>query len=314
MAFSLNLVPGGIEVRDWVDGAETVEIARPTKVYELLRYWHWRLDGIDEHYTLGDLFALLRDVEGIELLSPMLACDVAAYMDESRKDPTAPATDIEYLRVYNRADLDRYVADPDRPDDLRGGLFGDDDDELSDEEAAEEDARRAGVAELTGEPKTLAIVDATGDDPVTGKPRLRRLRAPEMHGKWVPPYHLYHDFSGWGKWEEPYPGYFEKEGGDPANFKGNIAVSYTPIADLMHLPLGYDPKIEFRDDYAGGNVVLATEVTIRFGEFVHAVLWDLGFHGTPAARDAFVGDLRERKAEIDELLDREEAATDDKEE
>lgn len=40
-------------------------------------------------------------------------------------------------------------------------------------------------------------------------------------------------------------------------------------------------------------------MTITFGEFLHAVFWDVGFHGSPSDRDEVRQSLRERVAAIE---------------
>jgi hypothetical protein len=50
-----------------------------------------------------------------------------------------------------------------------------------------------------------------------------------------------------------------------------------------------------------GKVMFETEVTITFGEFVHAIFWELGFHGSPADRDEMRAQVLERAEAIDSL-------------
>jgi hypothetical protein len=271
----------------------------PPNVFELLRVWHCTLEEIDPDYTLGDLCALLRGVEGIECLSPMLACDVAAFLAEAEKAPSGDDHDLRYLEVYNTAELTRYVEDPDNPDEPSRVV--------DEEEAEEHDAVADAVAELTGEPKPLRIVDVIGDDPVTGKPRRRRIIAGTQNGKWVGPYHLDRGFHGWGRWHEPYPGFFaENQEIDPGAYEGGIAIDFCPVNELVHLPLRYNPAVTFegrRQEEGGG---CAEGIGITFGELVHAVFWELGFMGSPETRDENRALLDERLADLKEMLAEEE--------
>jgi hypothetical protein len=40
-------------------------------------------------------------------------------------------------------------------------------------------------------------------------------------------------------------------------------------------------------------------VTITFGEFVRAIFWEVGFHGSPSARDEALDVIMERAAAIE---------------
>lgn len=128
-----------------------------------------------------------------------------------------------------------------------------------------------------------------GCDP--GAPGRDRRR-----GRFIPPYHITRDFHGWGPWEEPYPGYWRECPDAPRD--GGIAIEFTPVNELVHLPLRYNPKIVFGSERHGGEVLLETELTISFGEFVHAVLWEIGFLGCPGDRNAKRGELESVMDEI----------------
>ena len=52
-------------------------VARPRRSDFLLAYWHCQLAEIAEDYTVGDLVSLLRGVDDIENVSPLLGCDEA---------------------------------------------------------------------------------------------------------------------------------------------------------------------------------------------------------------------------------------------
>src|SRR5215217_6030272 len=171
----------------------------PADVFELLGAWHSNLEEIDPDYTLGDLFSLLRGVEGIDGLSAMLACDVAAFLAEAEAAPAREDDDgVRFVEVYNTAEATEYVEDPENPDEpLRW---------VDEDEAEEHDAAVDALHDLIGEKTPFRIVDATGDDPITGEPRRQRIIPGTQNGTWVGPYRLDRGFHGWGRWAEPYPG------------------------------------------------------------------------------------------------------------
>lgn len=292
--FSVRLTKDG--VRRGREGEAFV----PSNVFELLEVWHCTLVEIDPDYTLGDLCALLRGVDGIEALSPMLACDVAAFLAEAEKAPSGDDDDdLRYLEVYNTAELTRYVEDPDDPDEPPRFV--------DEEEAEAHDAVADAVAELTGERMPLRIVDATGDDPITGKLRRRRILPGRQNGKWVGPYHLDRGFHGWGRWHEPHPGFFaEHPEIDPATYEGGIAIDFSPVNELAHLPLRYNPAVTFEGRRREEGVTVAEGIGITFGELVHAIFWELGFMGSPEARDENRALIDERLRDLREMLAEEE--------
>lgn len=107
MSFSVRLTRSGLRHETHRDGETVVRIHAPTSVPELLRFWHYLLDGVDEDVTLGDLFRMLRDVDGIHALSGMLSCDVDAFLEEAARPTDAPARDVDYLVITNTAWVER---------------------------------------------------------------------------------------------------------------------------------------------------------------------------------------------------------------
>lgn len=103
------------------------------------------------------------------------------------------------------------------------------------------------------------------------------------------------EFDGWGPWDEPYDGAWEKEPEMPR--EGAISVSLTPVNHLLDVPLRYDPELVFRD--VQGAEEYRTRIGISFLEFVKAVFYDLTFYGPPAERDALRAELQRRVEEID---------------
>ena len=106
---------------------------------------------------------------------------------------------------------------------------------------------------------------------------------------------LIRDFDGWGPWDEPYDGAWEKEPDMPR--EGGISVSLTPVNELLEIPLRYDPGLVFRN--ADGVEEYRTRIGITFIEFIKAVFYDLTFYGPPAERDEVRADLQQRVEEID---------------
>ena len=237
MSFSVRLTRAGIRHECYRDGEAEVQIHRPAPLPELLRFWHYQLDGIDNDCTLGDLLALLRGVADIASLSAMFSCDVAEFLSEALHPCDSTATDIEFLRVYNTADLSGYEEGP------------------------------------------------------PGK-RVSGSR-------FVPPYTISRGFDGWGTWSEPNSGAWEKEPYIPR--EGGIAVEFTPVNQLVHLALRYDPKVGFEAD-CRGPAAFETELTIDFGQFVHAVIWEIGFFGSPGDRNEQRNELHSRAADVDDAI------------
>ena len=229
--FSVTLTAAGLR---YTRDDETVVTATPATARELLRHWHWRLDGIEDGYTFGDLVALLRRVEDLGALSGLLECDVAAFLAEAALPCAAPHDSaIEYLEVYTVAEMSGWATAPSRP---------------------------------------------------------------------VPPYTVWRGFHGWGVWEEPYPGCWAREnGGEP--MKGGIAADYLPLDALLGYPLRYSGAVQFTDEnFAPTTVLLETTLTVTLGEFLHAIFWDVGFHGTPDERDRVRADIEEAAAGLREEI------------
>jgi len=291
----VRLTRGGILSERRAAGLADAIADRPQDAVALLRYWQQTLTVIDQDYTFGDLVSLLRSVDDIEHLSPILECDVAAFLaDADHPGNVGDEQPMQYLQVHNVAELTTYEEDPSQPDEPL--------DWMDDEEAAERDRLDSGVATLTGGRKPLKLVDATGDDPITGEPTLRRLRSPRLHGRWKPPYDLMREFAGWGRWREPYEGYFIQHPDiDPERYEGPFALDLTPLSTLLHLPLRYNPNVRFWSGpgTGAGDLLFETQLTITFGEFLRAIFWELGFHGSPSDRDEARESLRERVEAVD---------------
>jgi hypothetical protein len=295
--FSVWLTKDGIRR---VRGGEP-EMFVPTDVFELLGAWHGTLEEIDPDYTVGDLFALLRGVEGIGKLSPMLGCDVAAFLAEAAEE--APLEDdddpLHHVEVHNRVCLSRYVEDPANPD--QRTRWADDD------EAEAHDAVADTFHDLLGEAKPMRIVAILGEDPITGRLRARRIMPGTRNGRWVGPYRLVRACRGWGEWEASDPDFPGVVRLGPAAKEGAFGLELTPVNALRHFPLRYDAAVVFADGRLHGEgVLLEDRITITFGELVHAVFRELGFHGTPAARDAHGDALHRRITALEEALGEED--------
>ena len=103
------------------------------------------------------------------------------------------------------------------------------------------------------------------------------------------------EFDGWGPWDEPYDGAWEKEPDMPR--EGAISVSLTPVNHLLEVPLRYDPELVFRN--GEGAEEYRTRIGISFLEFIKAIFYDLTFHGPPAERDEVRAELQRRVDEIE---------------
>ena len=271
---------------------------RPGDASTLLQYWHRTLDEIDGDCTFGDLIALLRGVEDIDVVAPLVGCNIAAFLEEADQ-PTARTEWRErmwFVQVSNVADPQTYVPDPSQPDEPLEWLDPD--------ESVEEDHVERGLTELTGEKAPLRLIDATGDDPITGEPQLLRMRGGRTYGKWSAPYSIRREFGGWGKLPEPYDGYFRAHpDSDPDHFEGAFALDLTPVAELLDLPLRYDPTLRFNSDLLRGTegLLFETQVTITFGELLHAIFWEIGFFGEPEERASALDTINERHAAIERI-------------
>jgi hypothetical protein len=159
MGIGLTLTRQGIVSDDWRGDGPTPE--RPADAAALLQYWHHTLASIADDYTFGDLVSLLRDVDDIENLSPLLACDVRSFLTEADRDrQRQEEPPIDYVEVRNLAELTHYEPDPAHPDEPLHWM--------DEEEAVEQDRIDDGISALTGDTKPLKVVDATGDDAITG--------------------------------------------------------------------------------------------------------------------------------------------------
>ena len=270
---------------------------QPRRSVALLSHWHESLEDLEQGYTLDDLFALLRELEDAESLSPLLQCDVPAFLAEiGGPGPGDDSGPVTRLQVSNVAELTNYVEDPSQPDEPWRWLEG--------AEAADRDARNAAVASLTGEPAPWKLVDATDNDPLTGLPLLRRLDAPRSFGTWTPPYRIERLFQGRGPHEGESPRDPRVSHPDPDDDNDTAyALDLTPLPALRHLELRYDPTLAFWSgpQPGAGDLLFRTEVTITFGAFLRAIFEEIGFHGSPAGRDAARASLEARSEALDRL-------------
>lgn len=113
-------------------------------------------------------------------------------------------------------------------------------------------------------------------------------------GRFVAPYAIHRGFHGWGPWEA-------LEGVEGPG-EGGIAIEFSPLPELVKLPLRYNPNVAFEKEKYQGSV-LDTQLTITFGAFVHAVIWEIGFFGSP-------GDRNEQRHEFLGVVDDVNAAMD----
>jgi hypothetical protein len=271
------------------EGDEGVDTFVPEDVAGLLGLWHATLVEIDPEYTLGDLCAMLRQVSGIETLSAMLGCDLPAFLEEAKQQPSGgDETPIRYLEVYNVADLSGYEEDPGNPDEPPRWLDGD--------EAAAHDAVNALIGEVPG----FRLV-ATEVDLITGEAVDRRVLPGRPHGTWAGPYRLRRSCHGWGSWAAAHPQ------ANPVAFEGHIGIELVPMNELAHLPLRYDPRLLFRARRAGsGKRVFEERITITFGELVHAAFGRLGLLGTPEERDECRASIHEQMRHLRRATDAED--------
>jgi len=279
----MRLLREGIE--DFHRRDDLVGLHRPTSAFDLLRHWHDSLEEIEPGYTFGDLAEMLRGLEDVEVLDPFFQCDVRALLD----DPTPPRQGgdppLDHVYVRNTVDPEGYVPDPLHPDEPL--------ESMDENVAVEHDRVDAAIAELTGEPVERKVIDATSDDPITGEPRLLRLRG-RGYGMFTAPYVITREFCGRGL-SSADDGTLEPQTA--------FALDFTPVAELLSLPLRYDPTIRFESRSLQGTLTVEyeTKIGITFGEFLHAIFWDLGFYGSPDDRNEAWREVRERSDSIRRL-------------
>ena len=143
----------------------------------------------------------------------------------------------------------------------------------------------------------------TGEDPITGRVRYRRILPGTYHGSWVGPYRLVRVCRGWGRWDESDPDFPGVVQVGPGAKEGAFGLELTPVNALLHFPLRYRAAVAFPDGRPGrDSVLLEDRITITFGELVHAVFRELGFLGSPATRDEHREALHRRMSALEEAL------------
>ena len=125
--------------------------------------------------------------------------------------------------------------------------------------------------------------------PQSGRPEFLRVCNVHADGS------LRRDFDGWGPWAEPWEGAWEEHPDWPR--VGPFGLSLTPLGELLHLPLRYDPELIFRDP--DGTEEYRTTIDITLIDFLKAVFFELTFHGTPEERNRMWGELRGRMEDVE---------------
>ena len=97
----MRLIRAGITDYWQVREPDDLDVARPRTARELMHFWQNELREIEPGYTFGDLVALLRGVEDIDVLSPLLLCDVPAFLEEANR-PNASRTDAQPMAGRRR--------------------------------------------------------------------------------------------------------------------------------------------------------------------------------------------------------------------
>jgi hypothetical protein len=146
----VRLTRRGILTQPSMEEPSRATCERPHRSVALLSSWHESLEGLERGYSLGHFLALLRELEDAKSLSPLLQCDVPAFLAEVGSPGTGDVSEpITRLQLGNVAELTNYKEDPSQPDEPLPWLEG--------AEAADRDARDAAVASLTGEPAPSAL-------------------------------------------------------------------------------------------------------------------------------------------------------------
>ena len=97
----------------------------------------------------------------------------------------------------------------------------------------------------------------------------------------------------------------------PAGTRIQWGIDFSPLGELMDLPLRVDSEVVVcEDDVDGGNwgnrvqVAQCNEHTL--GQVVHGVFWELSFYGAPESRNAQREELQATVAEVREAFDKDE--------
>lgn len=261
-------------------GYEKYEIA---DFGDLMLLWHWRLEAIDPEFTLGDLACLLRSLDAMDGLSCLLNVPIDEILQYASCERPSAGCPMRFLEVHNVASPTRYHPDPANPDvPLR--VIGDDGVTIVDEE----EVRAAFGTGYRGD--LIAVSDPDTD---TGEVAVGSVVAPERHGWWGEPYHIFRMFRGWGVREPSRAG--ARRNAEPR--EGAYSLFFSVLPEIAHLPLRYNPDLVFRAGARGGKPV-KQHVAITVGEFLHAIFWGLGFNGNPENRIAMRAAVRARYGEF----------------
>ncbi|HET7460263.1 MAG TPA: hypothetical protein VFJ82_03410 [Longimicrobium sp.] len=233
-------------------------------VGDLLHLWHWRLEGVDPEFTLGDLARLVSSAGDLDVLSVLLNTPLHEVLEPAGAEGPNPDWPLRYLEVCNVALPTRYHPDPHHPD-VPFQMIADDGSVIAHE----------AQAVPCGGP--LEILIAVSDpDELTGYVEISRVVAPERHGTWGGPYHVMRMLRGCGA---------AGPGNEPASEEGRYDLFFAAFGELAHLPLRYNADVAFEGRGEDGEDSTG-QVAITVGEFLHAVFWGLGFNGSPEQRIA----------------------------
>lgn len=106
-------------------------------------------------------------------------------------------------------------------------------------------------------------------------------------------YFVTFDFHGWGPWGEPYEGCWEQYPDTPR--EGGIAIEYSPVYSMTHVPLRYNPECTFYKSFdAQGSVSLGLTV----GDLVYAIFDEISFAGTPGDRNETRNEILGRAEDV----------------
>jgi len=121
--------------------------------------------------------------------------------------------------------------------------------------------------------------------------------------EWPPATSLGLYVDGIGKiWEEYRPKDEAYEDGKAYSDYNRYGISLTPLYALRDLPLRVDPVMKVRQSLPPEGseeslLIPAPEVTLL--QLIHALFWEVSFHGPPKKRDAFRAELERRVKRIE---------------
>lgn len=96
----------------------------------------------------------------------------------------------------------------------------------------------------------------------------------------------------------------------PKGSRIHWGISLTDVREMLHLPIRVNLAVmvcegDLDAKRWGEKLDTIHRESVTLGQVLHGVLWELSFHGGPSDQTEVLEDLQERKAEVDEAIERE---------